>query len=330
MQFEAQAHILQGLTVIVLSRYNRDRVLRFHLLRFINIYKCYPATIKRRPCIQDTMESSSIQDQVDVTKTDGQQPPNDDTNLTNECELLPPELLQMIVEKQFLGACYLRRYIVHCLEKMAAFDIKRDTDYRSYEQDSLIRREAPYNPQERVYYRARICNFPFASKNFAKYRLTAERDWLKRLPMDLQTFMDFRNGVESGRSELVFELFPQQAFFNPPDAITTIDETDRKHLQTRLTQGLSRASVLSIYIDVLDKKIYEALARLWVAALTDMPFRVKSVKVIAMSPEAQGMMTGLPRFDDDELHKLGVVLQSLAREKEFDYRGLLVMGDTIS
>ena len=242
----------------------------------------------------------------------------------------------MVLEEDW-PACRLRRHVISHLLQMHLMNVSNNTgsQYQSYAHDNAIRRTAPFDTAERAYYKTGRSPAPSVNHDWQLSRLIVERDWLNKPPMDYRTFERFCNGtrgqVYRSRQELILELFPQVEFFYPPPGIRTLSQFERRVLARRA--NLVGTAAMGLYLIALDQKVYQGLAELWLARLTSqppsLPKAVTFVKVIAKSPMAPGMMTGLPQFNNNETAAISAALQDMERSGKIRFAGFLYRNSTI-
>ncbi|KAK3705610.1 hypothetical protein LTR37_013218 [Vermiconidia calcicola] len=144
---------------------------------------------------------------------------------------LPPELLRDIIDAIY-GTCTLRRHIVKKLRKQRLIRYKLEHSVTHYHNSSdshdrrIRRRALPLmNKRETAAYletgKSAMAIYN-TSKTFRTWLVLAERDWLRKPPMNLKAFRDFcasGGQVHEAREEIVIELFSQDDFLHPPPEV---------------------------------------------------------------------------------------------------------------
>ncbi|KAK5686572.1 hypothetical protein LTS10_002692 [Elasticomyces elasticus] len=197
------------------------------------------------------------------------------------------------------------------------------TQYITDTHDNAIRRNYRYDHQERVYYAALRRNLQLLTPGHAIYRLSAERGWLRRPPMDYTEFRHFCDHHQDIQYRdldyLAIELYPQAEFTDPNAALTGLDAEDRAVLADRANAGVNARH--GLHIMALDTKVYTGLSELWLTNLRRMPSWVRKVKVI-VKKSSPGFV-GLNVLMANEVALISQELTRLEQIGTFEYRGML-------
>ncbi|KAK3636529.1 hypothetical protein LTR56_014155 [Elasticomyces elasticus] len=236
-----------------------------------------------------------------------------------------PDLLFIIAE-QYYGPNLLRRHIVTDLRRMHLMRIEQDhptIQYITDEHDNGIRRRCAFDHQERVYYAALRSTLQLFTPGPAIHRLVAERDWLRRPPMDYTEFRHFCDNPQDiqyrDRDYIAIELFPEAEFIHPNAALAGLDAADRVVLANRA--GAVANAGHGLHIMALDTKVYTGLSGLWLANLRSMPSWVRKVKVI-VKKSSPGFV-GLNVLMANEVALISRELTRMEQIGTFEYRGML-------
>ena len=256
---------------------------------------------------------------------------------------LPNEVWLQIFEN-ILGPCCLRRHIVAHLRQMHLMQLRNDDaarggQYTSQVHDDIVRGSAGMDHRERLYYRQRqgeLETIQDADRTTIGEldRLLVERNWLRKPPMDYESFRHFcRNPNDrryADRKDLVLELFPLADFFRPSQHLTQLGPGARGTLAERARLAHVPGPVAAGLLHVLDREVYTGRCALWTAIIPSMPRSVKRVRAIAKDAPAPGMTVLIAQLKADELGHIGQEMQRLENAGKLTNGGLLYYFATLN
>ena len=139
---------------------------------------------------------------------------------TTSTPCLPPELHQLIVYA-LLRSCTIRRQIAAKLLEQCHRPASGVQDQAVREGAIALMREGEKAICREV--RDHVSRFSLVSKDYRRHVLFAERESLKRMPMDINTFRDFCAKSTACQydhmTDIVLELLPRNDFITPPSLI---------------------------------------------------------------------------------------------------------------
>ncbi|KAK3701881.1 hypothetical protein LTR37_015192 [Vermiconidia calcicola] len=251
---------------------------------------------------------------------------------------LPPELWRNIIDAvDVFATCTLRRHIVYELRRQDLMKYTPDMSIeryhnKSFSHDRQARSDALalMDYKEKALYRdirqnaTSIYNF---NKTCRACIVLAEREWLRKPPMDFKTFQDFctnpRKDGYQNREDLVIEMFSQDDFLHPPPEVRdpTLVGTPMKPSDIALLGPIDDV-YMSISPSEPHRLMYCALMDLWIREVKRLPDTVRNVQVVHKRPFKE--MSQLPgsSLDSGKLSDLTQVLQNMRGTNVFG--GLLM------